>query len=56
MELDLCDKNVFITASTNGIGKATAEAFLREGATVIINVHNEKSLMDLLTEFLKKYV
>lgn len=55
MELDLCDKNVFITASTNGIGKAAAEAFLREGATVIINGHNEKRLMDVLTEFRKKY-
>ena len=55
MELDLCDKNVFITASTSGIGKATAVAFLREGATVIINGRNEKKLMDVLTEFREKY-
>lgn len=55
MELDLCDKNVFITASTSGIGKATAEAFLREGATVIINGRNEKKLTEVLAELRKKY-
>lgn len=55
MELDLCGKNVFITASTSGIGKATAAAFLREGATVIINGRNEKKLMDVLTDFREKY-
>ena len=55
MELDLYDKNVFITASTSGIGKATAAAFLREGATVIINGRNEKRLNNVLTEFRGKY-
>ena len=55
MELDLYGKNVFITASTSGIGKATAAAFLREGATVIINGRNEKKLSEVLAEFRKKY-
>lgn len=55
MELNVRDKSVFITASTSGIGKATANAFLREGATVIINGRNEKKLMDVLVEFREKY-
>ncbi len=55
MELGLCNKNVFITASTSGIGKATALAFLKEGATVIINGRNEKKLMDTMAEFREKY-
>ncbi len=55
MELDLYGKNVFITASTSGIGKATAAAFLREGATVIINGRNEKKLAEVLAEFRKRY-
>ncbi len=38
MDLELKDKNVFISASSNGIGLATAEGFLKEGASVIINV------------------
>ena len=56
MELNLQDKSVFITASTSGIGKATANAFLREGATVIINGRNEQKLISTLAEFREKYV
>ncbi len=55
MDLGLCSKNVFITASTSGIGKATADAFLREGATVIINGRDEKKLVDVLATFREKY-
>lgn len=55
MELNLCDKNVFITASSDGIGKASADAFLKEGATVIINGRNEKKLAHVLAAFRKKY-
>lgn len=55
MDLGLCDKSVFITASTSGIGKAIATAFLREGATVIINGRNEKKLVDSLNEFRQLY-
>ena len=32
MDLQLKDKLVLVTGSTAGIGKATAEAFLAEGA------------------------
>ena len=56
MELNLQDKSVFITASTSGIGKATANAFLREGATVIINGRNEQKLISTLAEFREKHV
>lgn len=55
MELGLYRKNIFITASTRGIGKATAAAFLKEGATVIINGRDEKRLMNVLSEFRKEY-
>lgn len=37
MDLQLAGKLVFISGSTKGIGRAIAEALLREGARVIIN-------------------
>ncbi len=37
MDLDLKDKRVLVTGSASGIGRATAEAFLREGAAVVVN-------------------
>ena len=55
MELNLRNKSVFITASASGIGKATANAFLREVATVIVNGRNEEKIMGVLEEFREKY-
>ncbi len=55
MELGLCGRNVFITASTSGIGKVVAEAFLKEGAKVILNGRNENKLVDVCKEFREKY-
>lgn len=55
MELGLYGKYVFITASTSGIGKATAAAFLKEGATVIVNGRNERKLAEVLAEFREAY-
>ena len=55
MRLGLENKNVFISASTKGIGKAIAEAFLLEGANVIINGRNEIQLKNTLTELEKTY-
>ncbi|MFN3227060.1 MAG: SDR family NAD(P)-dependent oxidoreductase [Hyphomicrobiales bacterium] len=37
MDLGLKDKLVLVTGSGSGIGKATAEAYLQEGATVIVH-------------------
>lgn len=43
----LAGKTAFITAAGQGIGRATAEAFVREGARVIATDINEESLADL---------
>ena len=40
-------KTTFITAAGQGIGRATAEAFVREGATVIATDVNAEALADL---------
>lgn len=37
MDLGLAGKSVLVTGATAGIGKATAIAFLREGAKVFVN-------------------
>ena len=55
MDLCLNEKKVYITASVNGIGRAAAEAFLREGATVIINGRNESRLAHVLNELRETY-
>ena len=40
-------KTAFVTAAGQGIGRATAEAFAREGARVIATDINEALLADL---------
>ncbi len=55
MDLGLNGKKVYITASVNGIGKAAAKAFLREGATVIINGRNESRLTHALNELRESF-
>ena len=44
-------KKVLITGGTRGIGKATALAFLQEGAQVVISGSNEASMSTALDEF-----
>ena len=53
MELGLKGKRVFITGSGRGIGLATAEGFLREGASVVINSRHEDALIKSI-QFLEK--
>lgn len=44
MDLQLKGKRVLVTGSSAGIGAGTAEIFVREGATVVINGRDEKRL------------
>lgn len=55
MELGLKDKSVFITASSDGIGKSIAITFLEEGANVIINGRNASKLKQAVLELSEKY-
>ena len=47
----LKDKNILVTAAGQGIGKATAIAFHKEGANVIASDINDKTLEDLNKEY-----
>lgn len=44
MDLDLAGKGAYLTAASNGLGKAVATELVREGANVIISSHNEDNL------------
>ncbi len=44
------DKRVLVTGATRGIGRATAEAYLRAGARVAINGRSESSVSRALAE------
>lgn len=50
MNLGLENKAVLISGSSRGIGKAIAEAFLGEGARVVINGRNQKDLDKFLED------
>ncbi|OTN89522.1 3-oxoacyl-[acyl-carrier-protein] reductase [Enterococcus sp. 7E2_DIV0204] len=41
--MDLRGKNIFVTGSTRGIGKAVALAFAQEGANIVLNGRSEIS-------------
>ncbi|BDC18973.1 SDR family oxidoreductase [Acidianus sp. HS-5] len=45
MDLGIRNKRVIVTASSKGIGFATAKRFLEEGASVVISSHDEKNLI-----------
>lgn len=55
MDLHLNGKNVFVSASTSGIGRAIVVAFLEEGATVVINGRNECKINRTLAKLREKY-
>ena len=50
MDLGLRKKNVLITGSTNGLGKAIAKIMAEEGANVIISGRNEIAAKQLAEE------
>ena len=51
MEKRLENKNIIVTAAGQGIGRATAIAFCKEGAKVIATDLNEKTLISLNKEY-----
>ncbi|HEX8550146.1 MAG TPA: SDR family oxidoreductase [Abditibacteriaceae bacterium] len=51
MDLELADKVVLVTGSSKGIGRATAETFLREGARVVITGRDRSTVEDAVTSF-----
>jgi NAD(P)-dependent dehydrogenase (short-subunit alcohol dehydrogenase family) len=50
MHLQLKDELVIVTGSTAGIGKATAKAFLEEGAHVIVNGRSQEKVEAVVEE------
>ncbi|WP_139416149.1 SDR family NAD(P)-dependent oxidoreductase [Agromyces laixinhei] len=46
MNLELADKTVFVSGSTQGIGYAVVEACLAEGASVIVNGRDEERVAE----------
>ncbi|MGN1402146.1 MAG: SDR family oxidoreductase [Bacillus sp. (in: firmicutes)] len=55
MELKLDGKTALVMASSQGLGKAVAEQFLKEGAMVMITSRSEDKLQALKEEFVKQY-
>ena len=55
MELGLKGKNVLITGSTNGLGKAIAQLMAQEGANVVINGRNKEKANKLAEDIRNTY-
>lgn len=55
MELNLSGKNVLVTASSMGIGRAAAEQFIKEGCNVAICSRNQENLLKAVTEIKTLY-
>ena len=55
MDTGLKDKNVLITASSMGIGKAVAELFAEEGCKIAISSRSKENLLSTTSELKEKY-
>ncbi|PID59856.1 MAG: 3-oxoacyl-ACP reductase [Ignavibacteriae bacterium] len=55
MDLKLKNKNVFVSASSKGIGKVVAKLFLEEDSNVVISSSNIKNLEKTASIFKEKY-
>ncbi len=55
MDLQLKGKTVLVTASSSGIGRKTAELFIKEGCKVAICSHNKENLLKTALEIKKSY-
>ena len=47
---NLSGKTVFVTGASSGIGRATALAFAREGARLLVCARREERLKEVVTE------
>src|SRR6056297_930421 len=50
MDLELADTSALVTASSSGLGKASATALAREGANVVLNGRDEERLAEAVEE------
>ena len=55
MEFGLSGKNVLVTGSTKGLGRAIAEVMAEEGANVIVSGRNEEEAVKLADEGISGY-
>jgi len=50
-KFDFSNKYVLVTGSTQGIGNATAELFLKAGATVVVNGRTKERVLKIVKDF-----
>lgn len=55
MDFQIKGKTVLVTAASKGIGRATAELFIKEGCKVAICSSNKENLMKAATELKKQF-
>lgn len=52
--VDVVDARVLVTGSTRGIGRALAEAFVRQGASVVVHGRRESEAVDVARQLARK--